>query len=146
MYRSRVILIKNKHIALIHRQREGREYYVFPGGGAEVGETPTQTAIRESREELGVTVSIEKLIATVTSHSIPQYYYLVRLRGGKFGAGTGPEMIGRYPPERGTYRPVWVALEQIPQLPVFPAEIAAYICQAASQDWDTTPLKIEISP
>ena len=65
MFRSRAIIIRNRHIALIKRQREGRTYYVVPGGGREPGETPEQTAIRESYEELGLNVAIDRLLARV---------------------------------------------------------------------------------
>lgn len=145
MFRSRAIIIRNQHIALIKRQREGQEYYVIPGGGMEPGETPEQTAIRESREELGLAVSIERLLAKIIFHGRPQYYFLVRMKGGHFGTGKGPEMTGKYPPERGTYTPVWIPLKDIQRINLFPPSIADLLAQAALHGWPEQPIEILIN-
>ena len=52
--RARVILYnnENKAVLLIHRLKNGRNYWVIPGGGAENNEAPVDTAIREINEEL----------------------------------------------------------------------------------------------
>lgn len=144
MYRSRAIVVKNQHIALIKRLRDGREYYVIPGGGMEPGETPEQTAIRESREELGVAIAIERLLAKVTFRGRDQYFFLARVTGGHFGTGTGPEMTGKYPPERGTYTPVWMPLKEIARIPLFPPSIAELVGEAADKGWPERALEIRI--
>lgn len=54
---SRVIIFSkedNESIYLIYRKKNGKEYYVIPGGGVENGESFEQAAIRESMEETGV--------------------------------------------------------------------------------------------
>lgn len=45
-------------IALIERERDGRRYWVLPGGGIEADETPSEAAARETREKLGVDVEL----------------------------------------------------------------------------------------
>lgn len=144
MFRSRAIVVRNRHIALIKRQRDGRIYYVIPGGGMEPGETPEQTAIRETREELGLTVSIERLLARVIFHGKEQYYYLARVTGGHFGTGTGPEMSGKYPPERGTYTPVWMPLNNLEQIDLFPPQMAELLCNVSRHGWPVSPLEFKI--
>ena len=49
--RAGVILYnpQTKQILLIHRWKNGEEYFVIPGGGAESGETAVQSAQREIR-------------------------------------------------------------------------------------------------
>jgi 8-oxo-dGTP diphosphatase len=142
MFRARAIIIRNRHIALIKRQREGRTYYVIPGGGMETGESPQQTAIRESREELGLTVAIERLLAKVIYRGREQYYFLARVTGGHFGTGRGPEMTGKYPPERGTYIPVWVPLTSIEKIELFPPSIAQLVSRAADSGWPDSAVEI----
>jgi len=50
----RAIIIKNNLLALI--KSEKYEEYKFPGGGKEDGESNTDTLIRETREETGLTI------------------------------------------------------------------------------------------
>jgi 8-oxo-dGTP diphosphatase len=144
MFRARAIVVKNHHIALIKRQRDGREYYVIPGGGMEPGETPEQTAIRESREELGLAIAIDRLIARVIFHGREQYYFLARVTGGHFGTGQGPEMTGKYPPERGTYTPVWIPMRDVGTINLFPPSIAEIISQALESGWPQKVLEIHV--
>ncbi len=144
MYRSRAIVLKNKHIALIKRQRDGREYYVIPGGGMEPGETPEQTAIRESREELGLAIAIDRLLAKVTFHGREQYYYLARVTGGHFGTGKGPEMTGKYPPERGTYTPVWMPLAEVARINLFPPSIRELVSRSLKEGWPVHAVEIDV--
>jgi len=56
--RARIVLVDHGKLALIKRVRDGRTYYLFPGGGVEEGETPQDAARREAFEELGVEVEL----------------------------------------------------------------------------------------
>ncbi len=58
--RAGIVLIEGDKVALIERHRAGLEYFVFPGGGVDEGESPEQAAIRETMEELGVEVIIKR--------------------------------------------------------------------------------------
>ena len=144
MYRSRAIIVRNHHIALIKRQRGERTYYVIPGGGMEPGESPEQTAIRESLEELGLNVTIERLLARVVFHGREQYYFFARVIGGHFGTGMGPEMTGKYPPERGTFTPVWVPLKQVEKIDLFPPSIAELISNSVKTGWPASTIEITL--
>lgn len=54
---ARSIVIQNGKIAMIHSLKY--DYYKFPGGGIEKGETPVEAMIRETREEAGLVVKPE---------------------------------------------------------------------------------------
>lgn len=41
----------------MHRKKDGKEYWVFPGGHTEIGETPEQTIRREVWEELSLKIT-----------------------------------------------------------------------------------------
>jgi 8-oxo-dGTP pyrophosphatase MutT (NUDIX family) len=144
LFRARAIIIRDNCIALIKRQRDGHIYYVIPGGGMEPGETPEQTAIRESLEELGLSIEIDRLLAEVTFYGKKQYYFLARVTGGKFGTGNGPEMLGKYPPERGTYTPMWIPLRSVEYINLFPPSIAELVNQAARKGWPARKVEINI--
>jgi ADP-ribose pyrophosphatase YjhB (NUDIX family) len=133
-YRAAVVLLQDNKIALIERHRLGLHYFTCPGGHVEPGETPEQAAVREAREELGLEVSIQQLLAKIWWHGRPQYYYLVEAVGGEFGTGAGEEML--HPnPKKGTYQPVWVPVEQLLDLPVLPYKFAEMVITAQSAGW-----------
>ena len=68
----RAIIIKDGKVAMVHSLKF--DYYKFPGGGMEPGESQTDALIRETREEGGLTVIPE---------SIREYGYVHRVQKGK---------------------------------------------------------------
>ena len=51
---ARSIVIRGGRVAMVHSLKY--DYYKFPGGGIEAGESPVEAMIRETREEAGLTV------------------------------------------------------------------------------------------
>jgi mutator protein MutT len=139
-YRAAIILLKDGQIALIERHRAGQHYFTFPGGHVEPGETPEQAALRETREELGIDITIQQLVAEIWWHDRPQFYYLVETAGGFFGTGQGEEMHNPIP-ERGVYLPTWIPVRELLDLPVLPRSMARIVLQAQSTGWpDPAPV------
>ena len=92
--RAGVVLIQNDKVALIERHRAGTDYFVFPGGGMDEGETPEQTAVREAMEELGIEVAIKQKISEIQlGQKSRQVYFLVEQVGGEFGSGRLVDMF-----------------------------------------------------
>jgi ADP-ribose pyrophosphatase YjhB (NUDIX family) len=60
--RASALIMKDKHILAIKHRKDGREYYLLPGGGVHIGETIRQAVEREVFEELGVRVEAGELI------------------------------------------------------------------------------------
>lgn len=52
------LLVEDGEVLLIYRSDE--EHWEVPGGKVEEDESPTEAAVRESREEIGVEASLEK--------------------------------------------------------------------------------------
>ena len=66
---ARGIIIRNGKVAMIHSLKY--DYYKFPGGGIESGESPADAVIREVREEAGLIVIPE---------SVREYGYVHRIQ------------------------------------------------------------------
>ena len=60
--RPATITIKEGKVLLVRSQYNGEEFFLFPGGGLEFGETLEDGAIRETFEETGIKVKINKLV------------------------------------------------------------------------------------
>ena len=143
--RAGVVLIENDKVALIERHRAGLDYYVFPGGGVDVGETSQQAAIREAMEELGVEVAIKQQVALIHFDQSTQVYFLVERVSGEFGTGTGEEFTDSDPsdPQEGIYVPVWMSIDELPQQQkVFPADMAKLVLQSRINGWPQQPIVI----
>lgn len=137
--RAGIVLIQDNKVALIERHRAGLDYFVFPGGGVDEGETPEQAAIREAREELGIEISVKQKVAEVRlGERSKQVYFLVEQIGGEFGTGAGEEYTGSDPAnsEEGIYIPVWMPIDQLPvHQNVYPADVAGLVCRSVEQGW-----------
>jgi 8-oxo-dGTP diphosphatase len=139
--RSGIILINDGKLALIERHRLGRHYFSFPGGGVDEGESPQETAIREAREELGISVEIKQKAAEVHFGEKVQHYFLVEVVSGEFGTGTGEE-YGEYNPMHGTYHPIWMSLADVSKNNVVPPELTELVVQSAKEGWNSDPVII----
>ena len=69
----RGIIISKDKLAMVHSLKY--DYYKFPGGGIEKGESHIDALIREVREEAGL---------TVLAHTIKEYGVVIRKEKGKF--------------------------------------------------------------
>jgi len=118
--RGSAVLIKNKKVALIKRIKNSVTYYVFPGGGIELGETPEVATKREVYEELGVDIDVKDCIAEINFDG-KQFFFLGDIIGGVFGTGQGEEFSDK---NKGTYIPKWVDIDDLLSIEVKPKEVA----------------------
>ena len=90
------VVYKDGKILLIHRIKEGRDYFVFPGGTVEENEDPKETMVRELGEELTIKVKESKFLFNIKNFSMTfgmrdEYWYLVKDFTGTPVMG-GPEL------------------------------------------------------
>lgn len=74
----RVIVIEDSKLLVMHRNKEGSQYYTLVGGQVKDGETLEQALSREVQEETGLTVTSARMVF-VEEHPSPyneQYIYL----------------------------------------------------------------------
>lgn len=133
MERIRVagIIFIDGGIALMHRvgvikRKDIQEYYTFPGGGLEEGETLEEGTIREIKEEFGIDVKVVKKLYELESKRFNQkeYFFLCEYVSGKFGTGQGPEFSNnpKYI-DSGKYIPEIIKKKEIKNIPLLPPEI-----------------------
>jgi 8-oxo-dGTP diphosphatase len=148
--RAGIILIQENKVALIERHRAGLDYFVFPGGGVDEGETTEQAAIREAMEELGVEIAIKQKVAEIqVGQKSKQVYFLVEQVGGEFGSGDGEEYTDADPndPGEGIYIPIWMPIDELPlHEKIYPVALSELVVKSFTEGWTETPLTTSEEP
>lgn len=120
---SRAIIFKDGKMVTMYREREGRKFYTFPGGGMEAGETEAQCVTREVFEEFGLTVEPLKKVYIYESERSIEHFFICKWIKGKIGDGAGEEF--ETDRNRGIYIQTEIKIDDIPNLPLMPPEVAA---------------------
>ena len=116
--------------AFMHRKdvvkrKDIQEYYTFPGGGLEEGESLEEGTIREIKEEFGITVEVLRKVYELYSEKFEQkeYFFLCKYVDGEFGTGDGPEFSNnpKYK-DSGKYIPEIVSRDKVKDI-LLPPEI-----------------------
>jgi 8-oxo-dGTP diphosphatase len=127
-YRVTGVVIREGKLLLIHRLRDGNEYWVFPGGGVEEGEGFESALKREMMEETGLNpVSYQRLFDQLEKDRSCCIFYSCVLEPGEPCLG-GPELEEQSP--NNQHRLVWVNLEQLSSLVTVyprPAKLLDYL-------------------
>lgn len=114
-----VVISDGDRVLVVQRGKEpGAGTWAFPGGRLELGETLAEAAVREAREETGLTVepgevvSVLDFIDTDEEGGVRFHYVLI-------------DLLAR--PVSGTLRPGddsvavrWIGLEDVDELPMAP--------------------------
>lgn len=93
--KSRAIIYVNNKLVLIKRTKGNEEYYVFPGGSVEQGETNEEACIRELKEELGIEAVIDNLVFEYSDYigNIKEVFYTCTIVGGNIESGVDEKFI-----------------------------------------------------
>ena len=114
------------HRKNVRKRKDIQDYYTFPGGGLEKGETLEEGVIREIKEEFGITVKVVRKLYEIYFKKLNQkeIFFLCKYVEGEFGTGDGPEFSNnpKYI-DSGEYLPEIVKEEDIESLLLLPPEI-----------------------
>lgn len=86
---ARVIIIRDGKLLVFFRKRYSKrtgewiEYYSIPGGGIDKGETPEDAAKRELLEEMGVQITLGKLVAHSISRNFEHFVFIGDIASGE---------------------------------------------------------------
>ncbi len=79
---SRGIIFDGEEFLIFYRRRVDRIYYALPGGGIEEDETPSETVIRELKEEFCVDVEVLGYLGEKILDNSHEYFYRCSIIGG----------------------------------------------------------------
>lgn len=117
----RAIIFKDDSVILIYREKNNKQYYVFPGGKLEENETKEECVVRECKEELGIKIKVKKYIYDVRGKGFRQYFFLCEWIEGELGTGDEEEYnINRI---GGIQIPMLIKIKDISKLNVVSPQI-----------------------
>jgi ADP-ribose pyrophosphatase YjhB (NUDIX family) len=134
--------VQKGRVALVERQWQGRRYWAIPGGRVKSGETIADAAHREAEEELGVPVNLGALRVRIDHRgmdgSIQRQWYFEATAQSDDIRVVGPEIES---PQRGTYRAVWIELDDLDVEAVHPVAVARLVQQHG--EWPRHVIEID---
>ena len=125
----RAIVIRDGKLLLLKRIKQGQEYYVFPGGHVDEGETTREAVTRETLEETNIQSITQRLLykatvpARVRGKKYLQSYYLCKYIDGEPAPTDAPEFTEERIAVNGTTEPMFIDIAELENLTIKPAVI-----------------------
>ncbi len=116
------VIVVNDQDEILMIRRTDNDNWAVPGGGMDPGESITETAVRETEEETGITCEITGLTGIYTN---PRHVILYTSNGEvrqEFSiVFTARPVGGQLRPSSESAEPQWVAAKMIPGLTMHPS-------------------------
>jgi 8-oxo-dGTP pyrophosphatase MutT (NUDIX family) len=113
---GRAIVIHDGRLLLMERWRDGLHYFSIPGGGIESGESAEQAAVRELYEETSLTVELIRPVFEMHDGDVIHHIFLAKYISGEPHLPDHAEEAAHMH-ENNRFKPGWVPLETIAELP-----------------------------
>jgi 8-oxo-dGTP pyrophosphatase MutT (NUDIX family) len=125
--RATALVVKNENVLLMHRFRDGEEYYVLPGGTQEDGESIEVAVLRELKEETTLDGGGIKELFDYTDDVCRNRIFLVGdARGGDIKIEeSSPE--NKKQNKNNQYYPEWIPINEIIFLIIWPLQTREFL-------------------
>lgn len=141
----RAIIIENGKALVMHRSKQGSEYFTLVGGRVDEGESLEEALSREVREETGLKVTSSQLVF-YEKHPRPyneQYIYLCQVESHsdvKIQEASEEAMLNRM----GTnlHQPLWVEVSSFDRLPFRTPQLQQAIVRALRKGFPAEPIQL----
>ena len=138
---ARAIIIQNEKLLCVKMRDHTGEFFVFPGGGQQHGESAHQALKRECLEELGVEVEIHELMVARdyigSNHEYkelhPEFHALELFFRCSVPAGFSPR--NGHSPDTQQVEVVWVPLEELEGLLLYPKPLRTMLRNIGHGVW-----------
>ena len=123
---------ENAEILLIKRFKDGRTYWVFPGGGVEPGELLEQAIIREVFEETMLRINNPEEMFSVVNRGRKEHFFLAKVSFFE------PKLSSDSPEYKvqnsfNQYKFTWINFGDFSQLNIVPVEAKFIVSSLVSE-------------
>lgn len=141
----RAIIIEDNKLLLMHRNKEGSEYWTLVGGGVNEGETNEEALVREVMEETGLKVTKAQLVF-IEGHPAPykdQYIFLCEVAPHD-AVGLQATSEESFMNKLGTnmHMPTWAYTNAFPRVPFRTSKLQNVIVEALENGFPDQPIKL----
>jgi ADP-ribose pyrophosphatase YjhB (NUDIX family) len=124
------LLVKDGQILLVRHEKNGKSYWLLPGGGVDFGETAEEALIREFKEEVGLDIQVGKLVFVHDSIPPDRHRQVLNL----YFLTTAGEQEIKVTPDAVLRDAAYYPLSEFPKMRVNP-DIKAQILEGLAQNW-----------
>lgn len=140
---ARAIIIENNRILVMHRNKQGSQYFTLVGGRVNEGETVEQALVREIKEETGLSITDFKLVYT-EKHPEPyneQFIYLCQVAPhAEVALDEASEEAFMNKIDINVHRPLWVDKKAFATLPFRTPQLQEAIIKALKKGFPKQPV------
>jgi len=144
---SRLIMVRNNQLLVMHRNKFGSEYYALIGGGVDAGEDPMHALSREVREETGLMIANPKLVY-IEEAGKPygtQYIFTADYVSGEPVLSPDSDEAKIHSMGSNLYKPVWLDIEKLPNIPFLSTELKNMLIRDLKNGFPEQPIKFSSS-
>ncbi len=139
------VVYQDGKVLLMFRRNHGKEYYTFPGGGIQEGETKEAALIRELQEETAIhVVPSDPLCTVIWDEASRQYFFKAKYVSGTPALGDFNEKeVMRTDPDQ-YYEPMWIGIDDMERAVVYPLEVRDIVLASLRGESPTEPVTLNI--
>jgi len=144
----RAVVIKERSVLVMKRNKFGRLYYTLVGGDIELGETAEQALRRELQEEAGLAVGTIRPVFMEDAGDMYglQYIYLCEYQGGEPHIDPASIEASLNAVGQNTYETLWLPIDQLAQVPFRSSSVRDALLEAARNGFPETPVTLAWRP
>ncbi|MES3005412.1 MAG: NUDIX domain-containing protein [Patescibacteria group bacterium] len=120
--RATAVVLRENKLLMIHRFKNGEEYFVLPGGTTEDNETVEEAALRELKEETSLHGTVVKNIARFSDDFQTEHQlFLIESLTGEVCLSEN-SIEASIMNKDNSFEPVWVSIDEIGKLKIYPGK------------------------
>ena len=127
--RATALVYKDGKVLMIHRLRDGNDYYLLPGGHIENGENEESAVLRELKEETSIEATLGKKLCAFTGEDGRRHHvYLCNYVSGVPILSKDSVELAKSSKDN-IYIPMWLDISKLESITTWPKETKSFLIE-----------------